>query len=376
MVELDGKMTNAKIFANTIDDTVIEQVQSVIDHPIFKGATVRIMPDCHSGKGSVIGFTSTMPVGMEIIPNLIGVDQSCGMLCVKLKKTKNDRDYLKLDKVIKNEIPTGTGGVRKEIYKKVLNNDYIVDTTKEACILLNLEYENQLKKIGTLGGGNHFISIEKSDNANYLIIHSGSRNIGLMLAEYFQRMAIEKHCYGEGRLKELSYIEGRDAEDYLKYAKFCDEYARLSRRVIADIIIEEMGFEEDSSFTTVHNYINQDDMIIRKGAVSCKKDEMILVPINMAYGSFIVKGLGNVDWNNSAPHGAGRIYSRTQAKTELSMKDYKESMKGIHSDCISTKTLDESPMAYKNGDEIKELIGETGEIIEHLKPVYNFKAPN
>lgn len=376
MVELDGKMTNAKIFANTIDDTVIEQVQSVIDHPIFKGATVRIMPDCHSGKGSVIGFTSTMPVGMEIIPNLIGVDQSCGMLCVKLKKTKNDRDYLKLDKVIKNEIPTGTGGVRKEIYKKVLNNDYIVDTTKEACILLNLEYENQLKKIGTLGGGNHFISIEKSDNDNYLIIHSGSRNIGLMLAEYFQRMAIEKHCYGEGRLKELSYIEGRDAEDYLKYAKFCDEYARLSRRVIADIIIDEMGFEEESSFTTVHNYINQDDMIIRKGAVSCKKDEMILVPINMAYGSFIVKGLGNVDWNNSAPHGAGRIYSRTQAKTELSMKDYKESMKGIHSDCISTKTLDESPMAYKNGDEIKELIGETGKVVEHLKPVYNFKAPN
>ena len=389
MIELNGKYTNAKIFAKTLDENVLTQVQRVTDHPIFKDASVKIMPDCHSGKGSVIGFTSTMPKGGEIIPNLIGVDQSCGMLCIKLKKSKNDRDYMKLDKVIRNFIPTGAGGVRKEVYDKVYNNDYIVDMTKEACNLLGLDSENQLKKIGTLGGGNHFISIEKStcqtstcekstgensDNANYLIIHSGSRNIGLMLAEYFQRMAIEKHCYGEGPEKELSFINGKDAEDYLKFAKYCDEYARLSRRIMADIIIDEMGFEEDSSFTTVHNYINQDDMIIRKGAVSCKKDEQILIPINMAYGSFIVKGIGNEDWNYSAPHGAGRVYSRTAAKEKLTMKEYKESMRGIHSDCISSKTLDESPMAYKNGDEIKELIGETGTIVEHLKPVYNFKA--
>ena len=381
MIEINGKYTNAKIFSKTMDDNVVAQVQRVIDHPIFKDANVRIMPDCHSGKGSVIGFTSTMPKGGEIIPNLIGVDQSCGMLCIKLKKSKNDRDYNKLDKVIRNSIPTGAGGVRKEVYGKVYNNDYIVDMTKEACNLLGLDSENQLKKIGTLGGGNHFISIEKStgensDNANFLIIHSGSRNIGLMLAEYFQRIAIEKHCYREGAEKELSFIEGKDAEEYLRFAQYCDEYAMLSRRTIADIIINEMGFEECSSFTTVHNYINQEDMIIRKGAVSCKIDEKILIPINMAYGSFIVQGLGNEEWNNSAPHGAGRVYSRTAAKVELTMKDYKESMKGIHSDSISPKTLDESPLAYKNGDEIKELINETGIIIEHLKPVYNFKSHN
>lgn len=376
MIELSGKYTSAKIYAKTIDDNVLVQVQRVIDHPIFDGANVRIMPDCHSGKGSVIGFTSTMPKGGEIIPNLIGVDQSCGMLCVKLKKSKNDRDYLKLDKVIKTQIPTGPGGVRNEVFSKVQNNDYIIDTTKEACKMLGIEYEKQIKKIGTLGGGNHFISIEKGDEANYLIIHSGSRNIGLLLAEYFQRLAIDKHCYGDGVEKELSFVDGKDAEEYLRFAKYCDEYAKLSRRTIADIIIDEMDFEEDSSFTTVHNYINQDDMIIRKGAVSCKKNETILIPINMAYGSFIVKGLGNDDWNNSAPHGAGRVYSRSQAKAELTMEDYKESMKGVHSDCISPKTLDESPMAYKSGEEIKELIRETGIIVEHLKPVYNFKSQN
>lgn len=376
MIEINGKYTNAKIYAKTMDDNVVAQVQRVVDHPIFKDANVRIMPDCHTGKGSVIGFTSTMPKGGEIIPNLIGVDQSCGMLCIKLKKSKNDRDYKKLDKVIRNNIPTGAGGVRREVYSKVINNDYIVDMTKEASALLNIDYENQLKKIGTLGGGNHFISIEKGEDANYLIIHSGSRNIGLMLAEYFQRIAIEKHCYGEGIEKELSFIDGNDAKDYLRYAAYCDEYARLSRKVMADIIMDEMGFTEVESFTTVHNYINQEDMIIRKGAVLCKKDEKILIPINMAYGSFIVRGLGNEEWNNSAPHGAGRIYSRTKALTEFTMKEYKESMKGIHSDCISPKTLDESPMAYKDGEEIKELIGETGVIVEHLKPVYNFKAAN
>ena len=376
MIEINGKYTNAKIYAKTMDDNVVAQVQRVVDHPIFKDANVRIMPDCHTGKGSVIGFTSTMPKGGEIIPNLIGVDQSCGMLCIKLKKSKNDRDYKKLDKVIRNNISTGAGGVRREVYSKVINNDYIVDMTKEASALLNIDYENQLKKIGTLGGGNHFISIEKGEDANYLIIHSGSRNIGLLLAEHFQRLAIEKHCYGEGIEKELSFIDGNDAKDYLRYAAYCDEYARLSRKVMADIIMDEMGFAEVESFTTVHNYINQEDMIIRKGAVSCKKDEKILIPINMAYGSFIVRGLGNEEWNNSAPHGAGRIYSRTKALTEFTMKEYKESMKGIHSDCISPKTLDESPMAYKDGEEIKELIGETGVIVEHLKPAYNFKAAN
>ena len=371
--EVQGEYTSAKIFSNTEDKEVINQTLDICNHPIFKDATVRIMPDCHKGKGCTIGFTSTMPKNGEIIPNIIGVDQSCGMLAIKIKDCKTTRDYYKLDKVIRTNVPGGTGGRRKTTHK------FLEDTLlKENIIKASKDYlkedpESELQKVGTLGAGNHFISLEKGESGLYLIIHSGSRNFGNKLAEYFQRKAIETNCYKEGYFKNLSYLKGKDAEDYLFWAKVCNEYASLSRQVMAKEILDNMDWESLDYIETVHNYIG-DDNIIRKGAISCKQDEKVFIPINMAYGSFIAVGKGNSDWNNSGPHGAGRVLSRTQAKESLTMKDYKESMKGVHSTCISTGTLDEAPMAYKSGDEIKELISPTAEIIDHLKPVYNFKA--
>ena len=371
--EVQGEYTSAKIFSNTEDKEVINQTLDICNHPIFEGATVRIMPDCHKGKGCTIGFTATMPKNGEIIPNIIGVDQSCGMLAIKIKDCKTTRDYYKLDKVIRTNVPGGTGGRRKTTHR------FLEDTLlKENIIKASKDYlkedpESELQKVGTLGAGNHFISLEKGESGLYLIIHSGSRNFGNKLAEYFQRKAIETNCYKEGYFKNLSYLKGKDAEDYLYWAKVCNEYASLSRQVMAKEILDNMDWDSLDYVETVHNYIG-DDNIIRKGAISCKEGEKVLIPINMAYGSFIAVGKGNNDWNNSGPHGAGRVLSRTQAKESLTMKDYKESMKGVHSTCISTGTLDEAPMAYKSGDEIKELILPTAEIIDHLKPVYNFKA--
>ena len=371
--EVQGEYTSAKIFSNTEDKEVINQTLDICNHPIFEGATVRIMPDCHKGKGCTIGFTATMPKNGEIIPNIIGVDQSCGMLAIKIKDCKTTRDYYKLDKVIRTNVPGGTGGRRKTTHR------FLEDTLlKENIIKASKDYlkedpESELQKVGTLGAGNHFISLEKGESGLYLIIHSGSRNFGNKLAEYFQRKAIETNCYKEGYFKNLSYLKGKDAEDYLFWAKVCNEYASLSRQVMAKEILDNMDWDSLDYIETVHNYIG-DDNIIRKGAISCKQGEKVLIPINMAYGSFIAVGKGNSDWNNSGPHGAGRVLSRTQAKESLTMKDYKNSMKGVHSTCISTGTLDEAPMAYKSGDEIKELIYPTAEIIDHLKPVYNFKA--
>lgn len=371
--EIQGEYTSAKIFSNTEDKEVINQTLDICNHPIFEDTTVRIMPDCHKGKGCTIGFTSTMPKNGEIIPNIIGVDQSCGMLAIKIKDCKTTRDYYKLDKVIRTNVPGGTGGRRKTTHRfldDTLLKENIIKASKD---YLKEDPESELQKVGTLGAGNHFISLEKGESGLYLIIHSGSRNFGNKLAEYFQRRAIETNCYKDGYFKNLSYLKGKDAEDYLFWAKVCNEYASLSRQVMAKEILDNMDWESLDYIETVHNYIGEDN-IIRKGAISCKQGEKVLIPINMAYGSFIAVGRGNSDWNNSGPHGAGRVLSRTQAKESLTMKDYKNSMKGVHSTCISTGTLDEAPMAYKSGDEIKELIYPTAEIIDHLKPVYNFKA--
>ena len=371
MKEVQGKYTKAKIFTDNIEESAIKQVEDICNHPIFEDCKIRIMPDGHTGKGCTIGFTSTMPKNGEIIPNIIGVDQSCGMLTIKLKECKTLRDYLKLDKVIRQYIPTGLRG-RKTI------SALVPEELKEEVIRYNRDYlkrgaNDDLLKIGSLGAGNHFISIEKGQTGTYLIIHSGSRDFGNKMAVYFQQKAIETNLYNEGELKQLSYLKGDDTLDYLNCAKVCREYSHYSRYIMAKEILDNMGWSEIEAFETIHNYIGEDN-IIRKGAISAKKGEKALIPINMAYGSFIVTGKGNEDWNNSAPHGAGRLFSRTKAKEVLTMKEYKESMKGIHSTCITTGTIDESPMAYKNGDEIKELITPTADIIDHLIPVYNYKA--
>ena len=370
MQEIKGKYTSAKIFSIHEDEGVNEQVIQVCNHPIFEGCNIRIMPDCHKGKGCTIGFTSEMPKNGEIIPNIIGVDQSCGMLTIKIKECKTLRDYIKLDKVIRQFVPAGTNG-RKTISDLV--GEDLKTEIKEICNKFLKEDEREdLLKIGSLGGGNHFISLEKGIDGTYLIIHSGSRNFGKKLAVYFQDIAIKKNCYEEGELKNLSFITGNDAADYLYCADVCRKYANLSRKIMAHEILENMGWKAEFEFETIHNYIG-DDGIIRKGAISCKKDEKVLIPLNMADGSLIAVGKGNADWNNSAPHGAGRLLSRTQAKETLTMSEYKKRMKGVHSCCISTGTLDESPMAYKSGEEIKEAIQPAAEIIDHLKPVYNYK---
>lgn len=371
MQEVCGKYANALIYANKISQGVLSQTLDICNHPIFKDCNIRIMPDCHEGKGCTIGFTSDLPKNGEIIPNIIGVDQSCGMYVVKLKKSATLKEYDKLDKVIKNFIPTGLKG-RKAI------SSLIPEEIKEEIERYNIDYlkrspEDDLKKIGSLGAGNHFISIEKGVTGTYLVVHSGSRDFGNKIAIYFQKIAIETNCYCDGILKQLSFLTDKNAEEYMKCARICREYSRLNRYIIIQEILSHMNWKAEDSFETIHNYIGDDD-IIRKGAISCKSNERVLIPINMAYGSFIALGKGNSEWNNSGPHGAGRIYSRTKAKEVLTMSDYKKAMKGIHSSCVSIGTLDEAPMAYKDGEEIKALITPTAEIIDHLVPLYNYKA--
>jgi len=371
MHEIQGKYTSAKVFTRIEDIGVTEQTIAICNHLIFKDCKIRIMPDCHRGKGCVIGFTSTMPKNGEIIPNIIGVDQSCGMLTVKLKKAKTIKDFAKLDKVIKENIPSGQN-CRDKI------SDFVPEELIENIKKINMDYLNEksnrdLRKIGSLGGGNHFISVEEGKTGTYLIIHTGSRNFGKKLAIYFQKLAIEQNCYEEGELKNLSYLTGKNAENYLYCADICRKYAHYNRQIIAHEILKNMNWKSEEEFETLHNYIGNDN-IIRKGAISCYKDEKVLIPLNMADGSLICIGKGNPDWNNSAPHGAGRALSRTQAKDILSMKDYKEQMKEVYSSCVSILTLDESPMAYKNSNEIIQAIEPTAEIIDHLKPLYNFKA--
>ncbi|MCD7879538.1 MAG: RtcB family protein [Candidatus Gastranaerophilales bacterium] len=371
MLALEGKYTSAIIYANEIFEGVKKQTLNICNHPIFKGCRVRIMPDCHEGMGCTIGFTSELPENGEIIPNIIGVDQSCGMFVVKLKKTVTTDEFDKLGRVIKNYVPTGKRG--RKIVSNLIPDELTEEIKRYNMDFLNRSSDDDLLKIGSLGSGNHFISIEKGESGTYLIIHSGSRDFGNKIAVWFQQKAIETNLYGENELKQLSYLTSSDAYEYTKCAKVCKDYSHYSRYIMSKEILDNMEWEADDSFETVHNYIG-DDNIIRKGAISCKNDEKVLIPINMAYGSFIALGKGNSEWNNSGPHGAGRIFSRTKAKEVLSMQDYQQSMKDIHSCCISTGTLDEAPMAYKNGDEIKELIEPTAKIIDHLIPVYNYKA--
>lgn len=371
MYEIQGKYTSAKIFTDIEDVDVVEQTLAICNHPIFKDCKIRIMPDCHRGKGCTIGFTSTMPKNGEIIPNIIGVDQSCGMLTVKLKKSKTINDFAKLDKVIRENIPFGQN-VRKEL-STFVPDDLIEKVKKISIDILGEKPNRDLRKIGSLGGGNHFLSIEKGVSGTYLIIHSGSRNFGKKLAIHFQKLAIETNCYQEGELKNLSYLTGNNAQNYLECAKVCNQYAHFNRYIMAQEILNAMNWKSEDEFETIHNYIGNDE-IIRKGAISCYAGEKVLIPLNMADGSLVCTGKGNSDWNNSAPHGAGRALSRTQAKDKLSMKDYKDKMKNIFSSCVSISTLDEAPMAYKNSDEIIRAIEPTAQIIDHLKPLYNFKA--
>ena len=409
---------NLKIFTNDIEQEAINQIDELLEQEPFKNCKVRIMPDVHAGKGCVIGFTADL--GDKVIPNIVGVDIGCGMLCVELGKINLDLE--RLDKIINEHIPSGRN-IRES---KLINFDKINDLY---CLRELKETKKFNRAIGTLGGGNHFIEVDADEQDNkYLVIHTGSRNMGKQVADYYQNLAIEL-CSGkeemykrkdeiiktykeQGKkseiqkaLKELKeeykqnkpnlpndlcYLEGKYREMYLHDMKICQEYASKNRFYIArEILKNYFNFSKftlmfnnyddlinRSSFETIHNYISFEDNIVRKGAIRANKGERVIIPINMRDGSIIAVGKGNEDWNNSAPHGAGRIMSRMKAKEMFSLEEFKESMKDIYSTSVVEETIDEAPFAYKPMQEIIDNIKDTVEIEKIIKPIYNFKARN
>ena len=397
-LEIKGKVTTAIAYANVIEDEAIEQIKRMCDYDFTEGSKVRIMPDVHSGKGCTIG--TTMTVTGKAVPNVVGVDIGCGMYTIKLLEKEIDLE--KLDEAC-HFIPSGTNTWEGRVEK--------FELTDLRCYR-ELKNTGRLKKsLATLGGGNHFIEIDKSsDGTNYLVIHSGSRNLGKQVAEHYQKLATDlnrgKEEYlkarqnlidtykAEGRRTEiqealknlqwiprnatlpddLCYVYGEYLDDYLHDVDICQKFAVRNREKMAEIIMERVGLTPVEAFHTIHNYINIDEMILRKGAIAAHEGELVLIPINMRDGSVLARGKGNPEWNYSAPHGAGRIMSRTMAKESLSLDDYKKSMEGIYTTSVNEATLDEAPMAYKSLEDIIDVIAETVDVIEVLKPIYNFKA--
>lgn len=402
MIEIKGKYNTAKCFATTVDDGACEQIKAICDMEEFAASKIRIMPDAHSGMGCTIG--TTMTITDKIVPAMVGVDIGCGMYTVYLGKV--DIDFERLDEAA-HYIPSG-----KKVWE---GRDEKFDLTPLRCYRHLKDTKRLQRSLGTLGGGNHFIEVDVDDEGGkYLVIHSGSRNLGAQVAEYYQNLAVDLNLGKEeyfrmrdeiirtykeqGRrteiqatIKELErdfnakeptlprnmcYLYGSFMEDYLHDVDICQQFADRSREKMAEIILERCGFTALESFGTIHNYIDVNEMILRKGSVSAKAGEKLLIPINMRDGSLICIGKGNEDWNMSAPHGAGRLMSRTAAFERLTMEEYEAQMAGIYSTCVVPGTIDESPMAYKNMDEIIENIEPTAEIILRIKPIYNFKATN
>lgn len=396
---------NLKIFTKNIEQEAIKQIDLLLEQETFKDCKVRIMPDVHAGKGCVIGFTADL--GDKVIPNIVGVDIGCGMLCVELGKVELDLE--KIDKVINEYVPAGRN-IREQ---KLIEFEKINDLY---CLRELKETKKFNRALGTLGGGNHFIEIDVDDEGNkYLVIHTGSRNLGNQVANYYQDLAIQL-CSGkeemfkrkeeiiktykeQGRkqeiqkaLKELEkeyknnkpelpnelcYLEGKYREMYLHDMKICQEYASLNRSYIAREILKNIGLQiYQKHFETIHNYINFEDNIVRKGAIRANKGERVIIPINMRDGSIIAVGKGNEDWNCSAPHGAGRIMSRSKARSVVDLEEFKNSMKDVYSTSVVEETIDEAPMVYKPMKEIIDNIKDTVEIERIIKPIYNFKAKN
>ena len=359
-----------KIFANYIEPEALEQVHTVSKMDIFKDSKIRIMPDVHAGAGCVIGFTADL-VGYAV-PNLVGVDIGCGVLTIEVDK--DFKSFALLDEIIKNNIPSGFN-VHKQIISELYrghNSLQLIGEIERVCKdILKEDPTRHLHSIGTLGGGNHFIEWNEGKVYNYLVIHSGSRNFGHKIATHYQKKAIEK-CSANVP-KELKYLEGKDAEDYLRDMKVAQEFAVANRGVIGTVIVDKLNIKFRNNWETVHNFIDESN-IIRKGAISAAFGEYVTIPINMRDGSIIGRGKGNPDWNYSAPHGAGRLMSRNQAKRNLDLEEFKKEMTGIYSSTISEDTLDEAPMAYKPIDSILDKLKETVEIVDIIKPLYNFKG--
>ncbi len=365
MIELKGKYNTAKIFTDALENAAEGQIKKLLDQDFTSGSQIRIMPDVHAGAGCTIG--TTMTITDKVVPNLVGVDIGCGMETVKLK---NKRINLpELDSFIHNNIPAGFD-IRDSAHKYI--NDARLYELKCAE---HINIQRGELSLGTLGGGNHFIEIDKDDDGSlYLIVHSGSRNIGLQAAQFYQDAAFKSFGRESDIPYELAYCEGALLDDYLHDMAIMQEFADLNRRAITDSILKGCKLKEEDRFTTIHNYIDLEFGILRKGSVSAQKDEILLIPINMRDGSLICRGLGNADWNYSAPHGAGRLMSRREVKDTFTVSAYKKEMAGIYSSTINAETLDECPMAYKSLDEILSQITPTVEVIKQIKPVYNFKA--
>lgn len=396
-------MKNLKIFTSNIEQEAIDQINTLLAQPAFEDCKVRIMPDVHAGAGCVIGFTADL--GDKVIPNIVGVDIGCGMLTIKLNVT--EIDFEKLDKVIREKVPYG-----QNVHEGRIPGGYS-DIQNLYCYR-NLKDTKRLERsLGTLGGGNHFIEIDVDDeDGYYLVIHTGSRNLGKQVADYYQNLAIElmsgkdelyakqakliEEYKAQGRRKEiqaaikelhrkfnpnplnipkeLCYLTGEYREQYLHDMRICQEFADANRRQIAGIIMSAMNWYTEDMWQTIHNYIEFGTNMVRKGAISAKTGERVLIPINMRDGCIVGIGKGNEDWNCSAPHGAGRIMSRNKAREVVSLDEFKDCMSGIFTTSVGVDTLDEAPMVYKPMDEIVENIKDTVEIEKIIKPVYNFKA--
>lgn len=371
MIAVKGTYNEAKVFTNTLEESCREQIERLCSQPYAQGAKIRMMPDVHAGAGCTIG--TTMTITDKVCPNLVGVDIGCGMetLVVKADSAVSEQfDPERLDKCIRRNIPFGRN-VRKWEHAFVSE----IDLTQIRCRKKDL-YKAR-RSVGTLGGGNHFIECNRDDAGNlYIVVHSGSRHLGLEVAHYYQKRA-QEHCSGSEIPEELSYVEGQLFEDYINDMKILQKFAELNRKAMIDTI--SVGLRLDrrdviDQFTTIHNYIDTEAMILRKGSVRALDGEKILIPINMRDGSLVCNGKGNDDWNCSAPHGAGRVMSRKEAKNSLTMADFKKSMEGIWSTTVCEDTIDEAPMAYKGMDEIVANIEPTAEILAAIKPIYSFKA--
>ena len=370
MITINGKYTEARVFTDELEDLARTQIKDVCHHPAFEGSRVRIMPDVHAGAGCVIGFTAELKT-VKVIPNLIGVDIGCGVLTARLAALP---DFAEFDARLRERVPSGMHA-RSSVHQALLDDPELDEEIARICVdVLRTDKDRHRRSIGSLGGGNHFIEIAQGDKETYLCIHSGSRNFGLKIAEHYQKLATAT-CPNEylvQRKKGLCYLEGENTLNYMRDMKVAQRFAALNRRVMLHELMDNA--EELESFDTVHNYIAEDN-IIRKGAVQASAGCKLIVPLNMRDGSVICIGKGNEEYNNSSPHGAGRKMSRKKAKSSISLEEFEASMQGIFSTCVSRATLDEAPMAYKDGDSVLDNIHETAEIVERIRPVYNFKSP-
>jgi len=390
-MEIIGKHNRAKVFNERMDDMTRAQLQTLVDQPFTEGATIRIMPDMHAGKGSVVG--TTMTIHDKIVPNLVGVDLGCGMLCTEIKAKRID--FQKLDDVIRQAVPSGMN-IREEAHA------YAAKLPLED-VRAPFKLDRALRSVGTLGSGNHFIEVNENNGRTYLVIHSGSRHLGVQIADHYQSRAIEhmmkttdvmeaiEQLKATGReheistyleteretrkqFRDLAYVEGDAMQDYMHDVRIAQQYAAMNRLAMTDVIVEAMNWSVLDQFDTVHNYIDHDDRILRKGAISAKDGERVIIPMNMRDGSLICTRKGNPDWNFSGPHGAGRIMSRSAARKRVDFNEFKRAMSGVWSTSVRPSTIDESPFVYKSMKEIVRYIEPAVTIDQVIRPLYNFKA--